>query len=200
MERVIFCRAGPELLRREVRTTEYVVVNLPDVRATRPRQSTFATNWSAQSRPNIEPFRVSHHLEPGRCGSTDSPVTDAFHRVRARCRRHLRVAFRRRVTAVRHRVTFTLHGCNAKKNLAGKSLRESIDSGNPACNVAQFAAKFPQNPAVSDAVNNLNDCMMLKTKLTTNSHRWLADGRVFSRHTHHRHDAPLPPTMDGGTR
>jgi hypothetical protein len=199
MRRVIFCRTELGMFRRQVRTTSYAVFISSDARAARPKQSTVATLWSSQSRPNTEPFIAAHRLEPSRCWHTDSPVIDAFHRVRTHCHGHLRVAFRRRVTSVRHRVTFTLHGRNVKKSFDGKSLRESIHFRYLSCNVGQFAAKFPQNPAVSDAVDSLIDCMMLNTNLTTQPHHWPAAG-ASSRQAPHRHDAPLPTTMDGGTR
>ncbi len=199
MRRVIFCRTKPGMFRRNVRTTAHVVT-LTDACAAHPKLSNFATRWSSQSRPNTEPFRVARHLEPSRRRHADSPVADAFRRVRTRCRGHFCVDFQRRVTSVRHRVTFTLHGRNAKKSFDAKSLRESIPFRNLSRNVGQLAAKFHQNPAVSDAVDNLIDCMMLNTNLTTQPHHWPAAAGASSRQAPHHHDAPLPPTMDGGTR
>lgn len=200
MRRVIFCRTEPGVFRRKVRTTAYVVVTPSDVRAVRSGQPLFPTNRSSQSCPDIGPSRVANDREPGRCRHTSSPVADAIHRPHDRCRGQFCAAFRRRVTPVRHRVTFTLHGRNAKKSFDGKSLRESIPFPDLPCNVGQLAAKFPQIPAVSDAVDSLIDCMMLNTNLTTQPHHWAAAAGASSRQTPHRHDAPLPPTMDGGTR
>lgn len=199
MERVIFCRAESTLLRLGVRTPEYDVTTLTDGIAC-VRWAIAANNLSSQSHPDTGLFRPAHDRERDRCRHEGSPVTNAFHPLRARCRGHYRLDFRRRVTPVRHRVTLTLHRRNAKKSFDGKSLRESISARNSSCNVGQLAAKFPQNLAVSDAVTSLNDCMMPNTNLTTQPHHWSAAARASSRQTPHRHDAPLPPTLDGGTR
>jgi hypothetical protein len=199
MRRVIFCRAQPDLLGCEVRASANPVVTRMNACAVCPAQQILARNQSLHSGTGTGSSRAAHPDE-GRCCRAGSLVRNAFPRLRASCRGFLGIAFRRHVAPVRRHVTLTLHGRNAKKNFGGKNPRASITLRHLPCNVAQITAKFPHNPAVSDAVDSLNDCMMLNTNLTTEPHRWLTAARVSSRHGPHRDDAPLPPTIDGGTR
>ncbi len=199
MRWVIFWRAEPELFRREVRTSAYVVVTLTDAPTALPGRSIVARNRSPHGRPDTF-FRVGNHLEHGRRRLGGSQPSKAFRRPRAQCLGHFRVTFGSRVTPALRRVTSTLHGRNAKKIFVGESLRESIACRSSSCNVAQLAAKFPQNPAVSDAVDSSIDCIMPNRNAITHPHHWPTSARAFLRHAPRGNDARLLPGAGGGTR
>ena len=199
MGQVTLYRAASGVFRRGVRASAYAVVTSRAADIAHLQQPIVTGNRSPQSPRLNETSSVAHHHECGWCRRADSLFCFVFHRLDGDCRCAVGFVFWGHVTPVRQHVTFTLHRRNAKKNLEGKSLRESTPSRGLSCNVAQFPAKFPQNPAVSDAVDSLIDCMMLNTNLTTQPHHWPA-ARASSRQAPHHHDAPLPATMDGGTR
>lgn len=200
MEQVIFCREGPELLRREMRTRAYAVVTLTDAGISGPQRPIAAKNRSPQSHLETGTSRVAHRREHRHCRRTDSLVCNAFHLLRGDCPDQLGAVFQGRVTRVRRHVTFTLQARNAKNIFTGKTLSASAACSNFARNVTQIPAKFHQNPAVSDAVDSLFDCKMLNTNLTTHRLRWPTAASASSRQALHRHDAPLPPTMNGGVQ
>lgn len=200
MRWVIFCRAEPELSRREVRTSAYVVVPLTDVSTALPGQSIVARSRSTQSRPGACLFCVANRHERSHRRRRASPASKEFRRPRIHCLGHFRVTFWSGVTPALHRVTSTLHGRNAKKILVGEFLRESIVCCNSSCNVAQMAAKFPQNPAVSDAVDSSIDCIMPNRNAITDPLHWPTSARACLRHASRRSDAPLLPSASGGTR
>jgi hypothetical protein len=190
MRWVMFCKAKPRLFRREVRTSAYVVVTLTDASAALTGQSIVTRYPSPQAHPDAATSRVAHQRERVRHWRADSPVCSVLQRLRTHCRSGHSAIFRCRVTS-------TLHGRNVKNIFAGKNPRASIAFRKYACNVAQVAAKFPQIPAVSNAVNSPTDCIMLDRNFTTRPHPRPSAATTVSRRALHRRDGALPPTAAG---
>jgi hypothetical protein len=95
-------------------------------------------------------------------------------------------------------VTLTLQRRNAKNIFAERTLRTTVAFSHPACNVAQSSAKFHKNPAVSDAVERLIDCMMLNKNPTIDSPFRPASARIVARSMPRGPGARAVGNEDGG--
>lgn len=104
----------------------------------------------------------------------------------------------RRKSGFRCLVTLTLQRRNAKNIFAKRMLRTRDVSSRLACNVAQSASKFHKKPAVSDAVETLNDCMMLNRNRPTRSQYWPVRTGLASRTNLHDPGACWQRNEDGG--
>ncbi len=104
----------------------------------------------------------------------------------------------RRNSDSRRLVTLTLQRRNAKNNFAGRTLRMSVGPSHLTRNVARSPAKFRINPAVSDAVETLIDCMMLNTNRSINFPYWPAGNRFAPRTAFHEPGACWQRNEDGG--
>ncbi len=135
------------------------------------------------------PVRHSHKLGKIRCAEV--PTCNAIPGLRPR---HVT----RRNRGSRRLVTLTLQRRNAKNIFAERALRTPVAFGHSACNVAQSAAKFHKNPAVSDAVESLIDCMMLNTNPTIDSPFRPASATAVARSMPRDLDAPAMRNEDGG--
>jgi len=135
------------------------------------------------------PIRHCHKLGKVQC--PESPACNAIPGLRTR-----RVTLGK--SDFRRGVTLTLQRRNAKNIFAERMLGTPVASGHSARNVAQSAAKFHKNPAVSDAVETLIDCIMLNTNRPTHPQYWPAGTRFASRNTLHDPGACWQRNEDGG--
>lgn len=176
MGQVIFWRARRGVSRRDAkhRASAFAVsTDVGVICAGQPRAARTSTRKSGQD-AGCRPIR--HHHKLGKVRSPESPACNAVPGLRTR-----RVT--RRNSDFRRSVTLTLQRRNAKNIFAERTLRTSVVSSHSTCNVAQSATKFHKNPAVSDAVERLIDCMMLTRNHPVDSPYRPAGNRIVARTT-----------------
>ncbi|MGF6596310.1 hypothetical protein P3T23_001017 [Paraburkholderia sp. GAS448] len=199
MRQVIFCRTQLGGVRWKVRECICAFVTLMDIGAPCPGWSAVAGDPLRRSGSDTRLFPVPHDQKSGSFRRVGPPFSNANPRYYAPYLHRRGIVFRCLVMPLLHRVTLALHARNAKKNFTGKILHASVAFPFFACNVGKKPAKFPENPAVSDAVDSSSDCMMLNRNRTTDFPDWLTFARILARFTTRGQDAQLPPAADGGT-
>ncbi len=192
MGQVIFWRARPDVWRRDAKHRASTVAVSTDVDVVSTRQPRAARAHARESGQDTSrrPIRHGHT-----CGKARCPESSACHAFFPGLRTgHVT----RRNSDFRCLVTLTLQRRNAKNISAERTLRTPVALGHAACNVAQSAAKFHENPAVSDAVESLIDCMMLNKNPTIDSPFRPASAKIDARSMPRDLGAPAMRSEDGG--
>jgi hypothetical protein len=191
MGQVIFWRARRGVRRRDAKHRASAVAVSTDAGVICAGQQGAARTHARKSSQDTgcRPIRHCHKLGKVRC-----PESPACNAVPGRCTRHVTL----RKSDFRRLVTLTLQRRNAKNNFAERTLRTSVVSSHSTCNVAQSATKFHKNPAVSDAVETLIDCMMLNKNYTVDSLYRPVGTRIVARATPHDLGAWWQRNEDGG--
>lgn len=191
MGQVIFWRARRGVRRRDAKHRASAVAVSTDAGVIRAGQQGAARTHTRKSSQDAGCRSIRHCHKPGKVRGPKSPACKTIPGRRTRL-------VTRRNSGFRRLVTLTLQRRNTKNIFAERTLRTPVAFGHSACNVAQSAAKFHKNPAVSDAVERLIDCMMLNKNPTIDSPFRPASARIVARTMPRDLGARATRNEDGG--